>query len=908
VRDPVGGHIAGTFLWVSSWGRSRGPLEAGTQLEMEVDRERYNPGDTAHITVKTPSEGIAFVSVEKADRVLSHNWQALEGEQTTIELEVTEEMLPNVYVHVTAIQPHAQTANDRPIRLYGVVPLAVEKASTRLPVEIIAPSELKPQQPFEVEVRVPRDKSATVTVAVVDEGLLDLTSFKTPDPWAFFFAKERLSVVSFDVFGTVISALWGEIDRRFEIGGDEDSYRKGQTGPVKARRFPPVALFAEPVRTDRDGRAHFTFTMPHYMGSVRIMAVAASGPSYGSGEAAVPVREKLIVLPSLPRVAGPGETFDMPVTVFATADGIGPTEIAVATTGPMMVEGPSRATIDFEKTGERDLVFTMAAAQAAGVATVRVTATAKGAEGFSTTELAVRPVNPTISSSKEIVVASGESTTFTIPEMGLPGTRRASVRLSPMPGITFGHRLSYLIRYPYGCMEQTMSAVFPQLYLRHIFQATKEGDLEGKSSSIDANIDAGIQRLQRFRTPEGGFGYWPGSTKPHEWATNYGGHYLLEAARLGYHVPADLLVGWKGFQRRMAARESGDLMTRAYRLYLLALAGEPRVGAMNLLAEENLDKMSNLPKWLLAAAYQLAGMEEAAHRVLAVAGTDVRTYRELGGTFGSTVRDQAMMLYLANKLDRPQVALDLYQELLPILGGRGFLSTHSTGFALLAVGNYLESTWRADARVRGRVTVAGGGLSRSFDRVGATVTIDLSQHTGREVTIRSSSDDPIFAAFEWNGIPVEGPTEAEARNLSLDVRWLDEDGRTIDPSILAQGVFFWGHFRVRSRYGRRLENLALTQIVPSGWEIDATRLRGEEAPPWARRLAIGRETYVDVRDDRVMWFFDLGRQPLDFLVKLVVVTRGEFVLAPTWVEAMYDNDFRALAPGGRVEVVAPEGP
>ena len=159
VRDPQGGHVAGTFVWVSSWGSSRGPLEAGTQLEMEVDRETYNPGDTARVTVKTPSEGIAFVSLEKAGEVLSHHWQPLVAEQTTIEFEITEEMLPNVYLHVTAVQPHAQTANDRPIRLYGVVPLAVEKASTRLPVEVIAPTELKPLQSFEVEVKVPRDRS-----------------------------------------------------------------------------------------------------------------------------------------------------------------------------------------------------------------------------------------------------------------------------------------------------------------------------------------------------------------------------------------------------------------------------------------------------------------------------------------------------------------------------------------------------------------------------------------------------------------------------------------------------------------------------------------------------------------------------------------------------------------------------
>ena len=906
VRDPQGGHVAGTFVWVSSWGSSRGPLEAGTQLEMEVDRETHNPGDTARVTVKTPSEGIAFVSVEKAGEVLYHHWQPLEAEQTTIEFGITEEMLPNVYLHVIAVQPHAQTANDRPIRLYGVVPLAVEKASTRLPVEVIAPTELKPLQSFEVEVKVPRDRSSTVTVAVVDEGLLDLTSFETPNPWAFFFAKERLSVASFDVYGSVIGAHWGEIDRRFSIGGDEDSYRKGQAGPVKARRFPPVALFAEPVRTDGSGRARFSFKMPHYMGSVRVMAVAASGSSYGNAEASVPVREKIIVLPSLPRVAGPGETFDMPVTIFATADGIGATEVTVETTGPLAVSGPKRTVIDLDTVGEKDLSFTLAATQAAGVATVRVTAAAKGTEAFASTELAVRPINPTISSSKELAIAAGASAAFTIPELGLPGTRRANIRISPMPGITFGHRLEHLIRYPYGCMEQTMSAVFPQLYLKHIFEPT---DVESESRRIDANIDAGIQRLQRFRTPDGGFGYWPGATTTDEWATNYGGHYLLEASRLGYHVPSDLMDSWMAFQRRMAARESGNSATRSYRLFLLALAGEPMVSAMNLLAEEKLDTMNNLSKWLLASGYKLAGMDQAAHRILATTTTEVKPYRELGGTYGSATRDHAMMLYLATKLDRPEVALDLYHELAPILGGRGYLSTHSAGYALLAVGNYLDWTWRADTEVRGRLTVAGkGGLDRKFARSGGAVTIDLTEHTGREITIDSSSEAPIFAAFEWQGIPVQGPTEPEARNLSLDVRWLDEDGNPIDPSPLPQGTLFWGHFRVASKFGGRLENLALTQIVPSGWEIDATRLRGEQTPDWARNFTLGNATYTDIRDDRVMWFFDLNHRPMDFLVKLMVVTRGEFMLAPTLVEAMYDDDFRALVPGGPVEVVAAEGP
>ncbi len=201
-------------------------------------------------------------------------------------------------------------------------------------------------------------------------------------------------------------------------------------------------------------------------------------------------------------------------------------------------------------------------------------------------------------------------------------------------------------------------------------------------------------------------------------------------------------------------------MTRSYRLYLLALAGEPTVGAINLLAEEHLDEMNNVSKWLLAAAYKLSGMEEAAHRVLAVATTEVKPYRELGGTLGSAVRDHAMMLYLATKLDRPQVALDLYQQLAPILGGNGYLSTHEAGYALLAVGNYLESTWRSDTEVRGRLTVAGnGGLDQKFNRSGGAVGIDLTEHTGREdhhqILERWPPSSPPSSgrASRWRGPP-----------------------------------------------------------------------------------------------------------------------------------------------------------
>lgn len=905
VEDIAGGHQSGYFVWASGWGEEGAPLAAGTHLEMESDKGTYRPGDVARVTIRTPSQGRLFLTVEKADRVLRHSWIELASPRTTVDIPLGADMLPTVYVTAVAVQPYEQTTNDRPMRLFGALPLAVEDPATRLSLSVDAPAELKPREEFTVRVRTKKGTGATVTLAVVDEGLLDLTSFKTPDPWAFFFAKERLSVTTYDVFDNVIGALWGDIERRFEVGGDEDAFRTKQLGPTKARRFEPVAMCKGPVAVDGQGGASFTFTMPNYMGSVRMMAVASDGASFGSADATVPVRESLVLLPTLPRVIGPKETFTLPATVFATDDAIREVEVSVRTKGPVAVEGPSARVLSFSGKGEQDASFALRAGEAAGVASVRIEATAKGHTAWVETELAVRPVNPYLYGAREFSIQPGERVEFTLPALGLEGTRRAGVRIAAMPGLKFGNRMAHLIRFPYGCVEQTTSAVFPQLFLKEFatFLERPASTKHEVSTSVDRNINEAVDRLRRFQTPDGGFAYWPGGLSAAEWATNYVGHFLLEAKNLGYFVPSDMVRQWLSFQKRLAAAEAGDYKTRCYRLYLMAMAGEPAVGAMNLMREGRLDLLDTVSKWYLSAAYMLAGMEATATEILRTTGTSIGDYRETGGTYGSALRDKAILLELATLAGNDELAMRLFDEVNTALGDQPYLSTHEAGYALLAVGKYLKAFWRHDAPVKGTLEIAGVGGARGFDVRGGAWHDDLTAHAGRTVTLISTSPDPIYAVFEWEGIPVEGPTTPEARNLALEVRWLNEDGARIDPARLLQNTVFWCHIKVKGIQGATVENLSLTQIFPSGWEIDNTRLTEDAYPDWARTMVLGREDYMDVRDDRVMWFMSLrGTESKDFLVRLIAVSKGSFILAPTVAEAMYDNAYRALQPGMPVAV------
>ncbi len=903
--DVAGGHQSGFFAWASGWGEAGAPMAAGTHLQLESDKGTYRPGERARVTVRTPSRGMLFFTVEKGARVLSHQWVRLTGPTTSLDVPITPDMLPTVYATAIVVQPYEQTANDRPMRLFGVIPLRVEDPTTKLAVDLELPDELKPLQDFTVKVRVPKGFSPSVTVAVVDEGLLDLTSFATPDPWSFFYAKERLGVTTYDVFDHVIGMLVGDIERRFQVGGDEEAFRLRGQAPVRAKPFEPVAMFRGPVTVDRRGEASFTFTMPNYMGSVRVMAVAADGPRLGAKGLAVPVREPLVLLPSLPRVIGPGESFVLTATVFATTDEARDVSVSVRTEGPLSVEGPTERCLEFAGKGEQDAEFTLRASPSAGVARVRIEARGGGHVAWTETELPVRPVNPHLYDSREFTIFPGERAEFELPALGIEGTRRASLRIASMPGLRFGARLARLTRFPYGCVEQTVSAVFPQLYLKDFMTFLHKGASTRHEVrvSVDRNINAAVDRLRRFQTADGGFAYWQGGSAAADWATNYAGHFLLEAKAQGYFVPSDMLSRWLASQRRLAAAEAGDYLTRCYRLYLLAMAGEPALGPMNLMREERLQLLDPVSRWYLAAAYLLSGMEGAAHEILRIAGTEVRDYRESGGTYGSTLRDKAILLELATLTGKDELAMRLFDEVNTALASQDYLSSHEAGYALVAVGKYLKAFWRHDAQVKGTVQVAGERETQRFDVRGEAWETDLTPYTGRTVTVTSLGPDPIYAVFEWEGIPLEGPTAAEARNLSLSVRWLSEGGAPIDPTRLSQHTTFWCHIRVGLTQGGTVENVALTQIFPSGWEIENTRLTGEASPVWARSMALGSEDYMDVRDDRVMWFMRLdGRRAKDFLVRLVAVTKGSFTLAPTVAEAMYDPAYRAYVPGGSVTV------
>ncbi|HGY54881.1 MAG TPA: alpha-2-macroglobulin family protein [Caldithrix abyssi] len=906
------GHTASLFISAYPWGEGpTGGDEAGL-LALRTDRKKYRLGETARITFPAPAGSRVLFTLEKGNRVLESRWltSPAEGSEMEITVPLKKEMLPNVYASVSVLQPHAQTRNDRPIRMYGVTPILVEDPTTRQELIIGVEEVLRPEQPFRVDVQTADGRPAQLTVAVVDEGLLSLTGFKTPDPWRYFYGKQRLGVGTDDLYALVIGANKGDIFRTFSIGGgmmmEELAVSPKRPEQPEAQRFKPVCLFEGPVATDANGHAVFSFDMPNYVGAVRVMAVSANGSRYGRAEKTAAVKTPLMVLPTLPRVIGPQDEFVLPVSVFAMEDGLGEVQINLRVQGPLRIVDGAQQTLRFDKSGRKEVRFRVQAGKAVGVGKVDIEALTSEHRARYHTELSVRASSPPVSKTESRALAPGEQVRFTIPADGIAGTNQAVLSVQRRPNFQFSRRILWLIRYPYGCIEQTVSSAFPQLFLQKFIPKSRAAKRD-----IDKNINETIARLQKFALPQGGFAYWPGMHVVSEWGTLYAGHFLVEAQKLGYNVPQELMKRWLTYVEKRSRETEENRMMRVYRMYVAALAGSAPIGAMNVLKENEFEKLNDVERWLLAAAYKLAGVDDVAERIAGTSGQTVKEYQEFAGTYGSTLRDKAMILEQMVLFKQWNKARDLADELATALGTKTWYSTQTTGYALLALGKYLQATEgesKTEKVISGRV-ILPDGKEVPFKTGEISYQLEIKEGFGGEVRIEldeSSNVERAFVDLEWSGVPARSSGKSESHNLSLKVDWLDEDGNTIDPRSIKQGQTFWGHFRVQkpANYRARIEELALVQILPAGWEIENTRLSGQTLPRWMRAWRTGREEYVDIRDDRIMWFFDLNtyEKRKDFVVKLNAVTAGRYQLPATAVEAMYNNSYRASVQGMIVDV------
>lgn len=897
VSDPKNGHATGiaTYFYKNWWKRpTDSDPESAKMLLFSADKTKYNVGDEAVINFPSSENGRALISIENGTEVVHSFWQKTSKGETQVRIPITAEFAPNVYVSISLLQQHAQTANDLPLRLYGVIPIMVEDPQTRIEPVLTMPDELKPSENFTIKIHEKNGKRMSYTIAIVEEGLLDLTRFKTPNIWDQFYQREALGVKTWDMYDDVIGAFGGSLSQIFAIGGDDAGLSGAKN--KKANRFKPVVTYLGPFTLAKGKTASHRIKMDKYIGSVRTMVVAAdnSNSAFGSTEKSTLVRKPLMILASLPRKLSPGEKVTLPVTVFAMDKKIKNVTLELKLSDGIRVLGASSKQISFSEPDEKMLFFELDVTQAKGIQTIQIIAKGNGEHASYSVEMDVVNPNPMSSIMYPVDLNGKETKIINFDTFGLEGTNSALVEFSSLPPMNFSKRMKYLIQYPHGCIEQTTSSVFPQLYLETIFDITIH-----KKQEIHQNVQKGIDRLNRFQLSNGGMSYWIGQNYVNDWGTSYAGHFMIAAEKKGYVLPLTFISKWIAYQQKAARNwRTGSSyyhsdLSQAYRLYTLALAGSPDLSAMNRLREYS--KLSNAAKWRLAAAYALASQKEAALKLSNSASLDFTQNRRDYYTYGSENRNRAMAMetmVLTKNNGYKELAKDMAKE----LSSDAWMSTQTTAYSLLAMATMIAEN---------------GGTNFSIDyQINNAIDVKLNSSKsllqrdllvlegGNTLKITNTGTSVVFVNLISSGKLALGKELAEERGLKINVSYKDSKGNKLDVSKLSQGTNFIASVSVQNLRSRKVEDVALTEFFPSGWEILNTRFTGFS------NIQSSQADHIDMRDDHVNFYFDLGsKNTKTFNVQLNASYLGTYYLFGVQAEAMYDNDYFTRTKGAWINVV-----
>ena len=910
VKDKESGHATGGTVYVDwpEWrGRSSKTDPSGIKmLAFSLNKDSYEIGETTTAIIPAAAGGRALVSIENGSTVLRQEWiEVSNGGDTKYTFKITPEMTPNVYLHISLLQPHAQTVNDLPIRMYGVVPVFVTNSQTVLQPQIQMPEVLRPETNFNVTVSEKTGKPMTYTLAIVDDGLLDLTNFKTPDPWNDFYSREALGIRTWDMYDNVLGASAGSYSSLFSTGGDATL----KPADAKANRFKPVVKFIGPFYLGKGKSQTHTLKLPMYVGSVRAMVVAGQEGAYGNAEKTAFVRTPLMMLSTLPRVLSIQEEITVPVNIFAMENQVKNVTVSLqASGGGVQIVGANQQSLKFSQPGDQLVFFTLKTGSKTGKATIHLTANGGGQQTKETIEIEVRNPNPVVTLRNSQWVEAGQSKELSYNLSSSSANNQIKLEVSRIPSVDISRRFDFLYNYQHHCTEQLTSKALPLLFVGQFKTIDKI-----EAEKIKTNLQEAIRQIYGRQLPNGGFVYWPGNAVADEWISSYAGMFLTLAQEKGYAVHSNVLNKWKRFQRaaaqnwRMPQDASGwqqwqSELQQAFRLYTLALAGAPEYGAMNRMKEQA--GLSIQAKWRLAATYALTGKMKPAEELVYNAETTVSPYSSMNQIYGSSDRDEAMILETLILMNRERDALQQAKVVSKNLSQEEWFSTQSTAFALMAMGRLAEKlsgtldfVWTWNDKQQPAVKSAKAVFEKE---------IATTPKSGM-IAVKNQGKGALSVDLITRTQLLNDTLPAISDNLRMDIRYANLNGTPISVNDIIQGTDFMAITSISNISGTSdYTNLALTHIIPSGWEIYNERMVAPETESGAADgsgKSVSKYNYLDIRDDRVLTYFNLRRgETKVFTVRLQATYAGNFILPAVQCEAMYDVNVQARSKAGRTTV------
>ena len=946
------------YVWSGVAGTDDGASPIVDRVMLSWERPKYKVGETAMLKVRSPFPGKLLLVLEGETEVYRLVLPLTEPE-TTVPVPVMEGMLPNAYCSAWVIRPVLEDERWGAHRAYGLIPLHIDRAESRLNVEITSQAAVLPKTEMPVSVTVTdihgKPVRGEVTLALVDEGLLSLTNFRTPDPFGFFTAKRSLRSQAYDIYNDLmpLSARKAITLQAGGGGAGDDSHMSPMT-----RKLELLSIFLGTLTTDSNGVATATLNLPEYSGRGRLMAIAATATGVGSSDGNVRIARDVTVEATVPRMVAPGDTFAMPVIAFGDGKKAVKAVVTIETDGPLAIQGENTFSISLDEKNTRvPLDLTVKALDASGLAAVRVITALEGSSEKpfeQRLEIPVRPPFPRLTRSGGGIIKGGEKATIDVGGGFYPGTQRVALSFSDTPGIGLMQALEYLGSYPYGCLEQTTSSAWPYLAvpaMLHSIDPEKAKDSEFKQA-----LDYAIRRILSMQRYDGGFNGWPGMnvSSAYAWTTAYAVHFLTEAKNSGL-VPADALkssLEWmRSYLSSSLPEKNWEIMdalsVKAYVCYVLALNGDAPLGWMQFLSDQG-KFLTQSARIFLAGAYAVATGKPDALREL---GTlPLASPSRYGWSLESSPRNEALRLLMWTHADpfAPEAAL-LAKRVMENGNAGLWRSTQENGMAVMAIGRYIEKTAGPSREFAASLTttLAATDGNGAEQKIAAFTNKDKPTFSRKDLLpAEPESPAPVTASIEgegtayysWttSGVPVAAPAPF-AEGIETVRRWVLPDGTVYDFIPDKDGNLPENMQNLKIPHGARvtvtlyvkpkaaMNSMVLADIVPGGFEIDNPNLVPDSeyaarsgtfidpktgkpfAAPEGYKNAYSLNTWIEgrteMRDDRLLLFVDyMHARPSAFTYTLRAVNRGEFVLPPLSVEDMYDPSIRALTQTAKVIV------
>lgn len=895
-------------FYAYGWGSSTASsfeVDKEGRIEIVFDKEKYEAGDNAKVLFMTPFAGKMLITFER-NGVFEHKYVDVEDRSYELNVPAKELFMPNVYVTATLFRPHGVDNTAPFLVAHGFASMKVEKKTNKLPLVINAPEKVKPNTKQTITLKTSPNENIYVTLAAVDEGILQIKNYQTPEPYNYFYAKRPLAVDSYDLYKLLLPEI---VSLSSSTGGDKLAAElQKRANPITSKRFKLFAYWSGIKKTNSDGTVKIDLDIPQFNGEVRLMALAYTGSKFGSTDKAMKVADDLIIEPEIPRFLSVGDSLVMPVTIVNTTSKDGNVDVEVSTEGPIDLNSQSSSSLTVKANSTARTVFTITTGDKVGKAKIKIE-TGGFAKVTEEIEIGVRPVSPYVTETGSGTISAGKELKVNIPSNFFEGTQSTTLTISKFPAVKFAKQLKYLVGYPYGCLEQITSKLFPQLYFDELAKVIAPEIY--RTNNPVYYVKEGIRKIESMQLHDGSFAYWPGAAEQNKWSTVYAAHFLLEAKKANYPVNENVLnnalnylekiskekevsdyVAYEGTRRTVKKIASKEI---PYALYILAMAGKADVSTMNYYkARPHL--LTSDTKYLLAGAYALSGQWTSYKQVLPGSFTPENTERETGNTFDSNVRSNSIMLNVLLEVDPNN---EQVQSMVRYISGlvERMYSTQERAWAFLALGK--AASLNTDADVKVDVVVEGKTIA-TFDDIDLSVTNESLNEA--EITLKADGQGEVYYFWSTEGVKVNEPVKEVDSYMSIRRNYYDyRTGNPVNNNSFEQGQLVLAKISLTG-YDRSAENIVITDMIPAGFEIENPRLTDVNRLNIESSKLMNVE-YSDYRDDRILLFTDLVRNKTkEFYYVIRVVNKGKFILPPIGAEAMYDKEYYSYNGAGKVVV------